>query len=116
VIDHMGLTRPVGDEIAFRDYDKVLALARHPNVAAKISALPCYSSESYPCRKLHPYIRMAYDAFGPRRLFWGTDISRSPLSYRQNVTLFTEELPWLNGADLERVMGRGICEWLGWKI
>jgi hypothetical protein len=24
-------------------------------------------------------------------------------------------LPWLKGADLELVMGRAVCEWLGWK-
>ena len=27
--------------------------------------------------------------------------------YRQCVTFFTEELPWLKGQDLEKVMGRG---------
>jgi len=30
--------------------------------------------------------------------------------------MFTEEMPWLKGQDLESVMGRGVCEWLGWKI
>jgi hypothetical protein len=30
--------------------------------------------------------------------------------------MFTEELPWLRGDDLEWVMGRGICEWLGWPL
>ena len=25
-------------------------------------------------------------------------------------------LPWLKGEDLELVMGRGICEWLGWPL
>ena len=29
--------------------------------------------------------------------------------------MFTEEMPWLKGQDLEWVMGRGICEWIGWK-
>jgi hypothetical protein len=28
--------------------------------------------------------------------------------------MFTEELPWLKGADLEGVMGRGLSDWLGW--
>jgi len=37
-----------------------------------------------------------------------------PCTYRQAVTLFTEELPWLTGADLEWVMGRALCDWLGW--
>lgn len=27
----------------------------------------------------------------------------------------TEELPWLTGRDLELVMGRAVCDWLGWK-
>jgi hypothetical protein len=29
--------------------------------------------------------------------------------------MFTEELPWLKGRDLELVMGRAVCEWVGWK-
>jgi hypothetical protein len=37
-----------------------------------------------------------------------------PCSYRQCVTMFTEELPWLRGRALERVMGGAIVDWLGW--
>ncbi len=62
-----------------------------------------------------PYIRQIFDAFGPQRCFWGTDITRMPCSYRQCVTMFTEELPWLQGRDQELVMGDAICDWLGWK-
>ena len=39
-----------------------------------------------------------------------------PCSYRQCVTFFTEELPWLKGRDLELVMGRGLCDWIGWDL
>jgi len=39
-----------------------------------------------------------------------------PCTYRECVSLFTEELPWLKGDDLEWVMGRGVCEWLGWPL
>jgi hypothetical protein len=39
-----------------------------------------------------------------------------PRTYRECISLFTEELPWLEGADLEWVMGRGVCEWLGWPL
>ena len=38
-----------------------------------------------------------------------------PCSYRQCVTMFTEELPWLTGADLAQVMGGGIQDWIGWR-
>jgi len=37
-----------------------------------------------------------------------------PRSARECITLFTDELRWLEGADLERVMGRDVCGWLGW--
>jgi hypothetical protein len=48
-------------------------------------------------------------------MFWGTDITRMPCSWRQRVTLFTEELPWLKGRDLGLVMGEAVCNWLGWR-
>jgi hypothetical protein len=30
--------------------------------------------------------------------------------------MFTEEMPWLKGRDLELVMGGAVCDWLGWKL
>lgn len=113
-IDHLGLTTGK-DEEAFRNLDSVLALAKRPNVAVKVSCLPHYTTDTYPFRKLHPYIRRAYDAFGPKRRFWGSDLSRLPCSYRQSLTYLTEEIPWLTAADKEWITGRGLCEWIGWK-
>ena len=81
----------------------------------KASALPCYTTDSYPFRRLHPYIRRVYDAFGPRRVFWGSDLSRLPCTYRQGISMFTEEIPWLSAEDKEWIMGRGITEWLDWR-
>lgn len=115
VMDHLALTGPAKDDEAFAGLDKLLAMARRPNVAVKATALPCFTSDSYPYRRLHPYIRRVYDAFGPKRMFWGTDLSRLPCTYRQGVTLFTEEIPWLTAEDKAWIMGRGVCEWLGWK-
>ena len=94
---------------------EMLAVAKFPNVAVKLSGAPSYSSEPYPYRNIHKYIRQMVDAFGPQRCFWGTDITRMPCSYRQCVTMFTEELPWLQGRDKELVMGQAVCDWLGWK-
>ncbi len=114
-ICHLALRREK-DDAAFADLPKLLALARHPNVAVKASALPCFSTEPYPYRGFHGYIRQVLDAFGPKRVFWGTDLTRLPCSYRQGVTMFTEELPFLSAADQDWVMGRGVCEWLGWNL
>ena len=119
VLDHLGLksAKDVPEATNFATLDKVLALARRPNVAAKVSAMPCYADDkTYPFRSVHPHIRRVFDTFGPERTFWGTDWSRLPCSYRQGVTMFTEELLWLAGKDLDWVMGRGICEWIGWSM
>jgi hypothetical protein len=35
---------------------------------------------------------------------------------RQCVTVFTEELPWLQRRDLELVMGEALCNWVGWRL
>ena len=114
VLDHLAIRGDRRDAAAFEHLPDLLALAKRPNVAIKSSALPCYSTEPYPFRALHDSLRRIFDAYGPRRMFWGTDWTRLPCPYRQAVTMFTEELPWLTGADLEGVMGRGISEWLGW--
>jgi predicted TIM-barrel fold metal-dependent hydrolase len=115
LIDHMARARGTTDDASFADLGDLLALARYPNVAIKATGAPSYSSEPYPFRNIHKYLRQIFDAFGPRRVFWGTDITRMPISWKQCITLFTEELPWLKGEDLELVMGRGVCEWVGWR-
>ncbi|HYY87474.1 MAG TPA: hypothetical protein VFA49_01665 [Chloroflexota bacterium] len=77
---------------------------------------PSYSSEPYPYRNIHPYLRQLYDAFGPERLFWGTDITRMPCSWRQCITLFTDELPWLSEADKRLIMADSVCAWFEWQL
>jgi predicted TIM-barrel fold metal-dependent hydrolase len=115
VINHYSLAGRERDDAAFAMFEELLALAAFPNVSVKASCLPFYTTQPYPFPFLQEYIRRGFDAFGPRRFFWGTDLSRLPCSYRQGVTLFTEELPWLKGSDLEWVMGRGIRGCLGWR-
>jgi predicted TIM-barrel fold metal-dependent hydrolase len=115
MIDHMGCPRSTQDAAAFAHIDDLVALAKYPNVAVKASGAPSYSSEAYPYRNIHPYLKQMFDAFGRQRMFWGTDITRMPIPWRQCVTMFTEELPWLKGRDLELVMGRALCDFVGWK-
>ena len=106
----------LADDASFADLAELLALARYPNVAVKATGAPSYSSDPWPYRNIHQYLKRIFDAFGPTRMFWGTDITRMPCTWRQCITMFTEELPWLKGQDLERVMGRALCDWIGWKV
>jgi predicted TIM-barrel fold metal-dependent hydrolase len=117
-IDHLGgrggLTT-LKDDAAMTHMPQLLALAKFPNVAVKATGAPGYSSQGYPFRSMHPYLRQIYDAFGPKRMFWGTDITKMPCSWRQCVTMFTEELPWLNEQDKWLIMGDALCAWWGWN-
>ena len=114
-VDHLGLGREV-DDAAFADLPALLELAKYPNVTVKACTLPAYSSEAYPYANIHQYLRQVYDAYGARRVFWGSDLTRLPGSYRECVTMFTEELDFLSDADREATMGRALCDWIGWKI
>ena len=114
ILDHCGLNRHGQDAEAFIHLDEMLALAKLPNVAVKATGAPHYSTQPYPFRNIQDGLHRIFDAYGPDRMFWGTDITRMPCSYRQCVTFFTEELPWLKGQDLEKVMGRGLAKWIGW--
>ena len=116
LIDHLGRAGFAKDETAFADMPELLALAKFPNVAVKVSGAPSYSSQAYPWPNVHGQVRRIFDAFGPTRTFWGTDITRLSCSYRECVTMFTEEMPWLRGRDLELVMGRALCDWVGWDL
>jgi predicted TIM-barrel fold metal-dependent hydrolase len=112
--DYSGRAVGPTDAAAFANFDELIALARFPNVSVKVSGAPSYSSAGYPWRNIHVYIRRIFDSFGPGRMFWGTDLTRMPCSLRECVTMFTEEMPWLAGDDLELVMGKALSECLGW--
>jgi predicted TIM-barrel fold metal-dependent hydrolase len=116
-IDHLGgrggLTT-LKDHAAMEHMPRLLALAKYPNVAVKATGAPGYSAEAYPYPTMQTYLRQIFDAFGPHRMFWGTDITKMPCSWRQCVTMFTEELPWPGEDDKRLVMGDALCAWWGW--
>lgn len=118
ILDHMGLSTTISREGRFAEAaNNTVALARFPNVFCKVSSAPLHSREKYPFRDMQDYIRRIVDAFEPKRCFWGTDLSHMlhACSYREGVTLFTEELGF-SASDLEWIMGRALCECLSWPL
>ncbi|MDA0735108.1 MAG: amidohydrolase family protein [Chloroflexi bacterium] len=117
IIDHLG--RAGGGSAqsdVWASLPDLIALAKYPNVAVKATGAPSYSSQSYPYSDIHDHLHRIYDAFGPERMFWGTDITRMPCPWTQCISLFTEELPWLSESDKELIMGRALCNTLGWNL
>jgi len=64
-----------------------------------------------------PLIQRLFEAFGPQRCHWGTDMTNSfdRATYRQRVTHFTETLDFLSNEDKEWIMGRVILARLNWS-
>ena len=116
IVDHMGRGSGLVDDAAWEPLPQLLDLAKFPNVAVKASGAPSYSSQSYPYPNIHDHLHRIYDAFGPDRMFWGTDITRMPCTWKECVSLFTEELSWLTEDDKELIMGRALCKWVGWDL
>jgi predicted TIM-barrel fold metal-dependent hydrolase len=116
-IDHLGGrggTTSLKDAAAMSHIPELLSLAKFPNVAVKATGAPGYSSESYPFPIIHNFLEQIYDAFGPNRMFWGTDITKMPCSWQKCVKMFTEDAPWLNAADRKLIMGDALCSWWDW--
>jgi len=120
ILDHMGRLKGMKDEKLGLGLAQTIGLAKYPNVFVKLTSTPSCSSEDYPYRNIHPHLKRLIEAFSPRRCFWGTDLSamlsRSNCTYRQAVTMFTEEMDFLSVEDLEYVMGRGLAECLPWPV
>jgi predicted TIM-barrel fold metal-dependent hydrolase len=119
IVDHMGLSlsvQAVREGKFAASIEHTLMLAKYPNVSVKLSAAPNYSLETYPFRDMTPHIRRVFDAFGPRRCYWGSDMTNGfdKATYRQRITHFTGTLDFLTEDDKDWVMGRGILARLRW--
>jgi predicted TIM-barrel fold metal-dependent hydrolase len=117
IIDHMGLTAAMAKDNAIpAAIDQAVALAKYPNVSVKLSGSPGVSLEPYPFRDVAVHLHRVFDAYGPQRSYWGTDMTNSfaKASYHQRVTHFTEELSFLSESDKDWVMGRAILARLNW--
>ncbi|WP_176079839.1 amidohydrolase family protein [Paraburkholderia tropica] len=101
VIDHMAdaaLDQP-------EQIQDLLALARYPNVYVKISHLWSLSQQPYPFPDSFVLLKKVYDAFGPKRLMWGTDhpICLPYVTYAQAVSLYRDHLDFMPLADREEI-------------
>ena len=114
LVPHMGCPLDVRGPAAFAGLGDLLALARYPNVAVMVSSAPCFSAEPYPFRDLHTPLKRIYEAFGPRRMLWGADLSRLTGTYRECLDLFRCELDFLAAEDKDWILGRALAEMLRW--
>jgi predicted TIM-barrel fold metal-dependent hydrolase len=117
IIDHMALSLDIArDGKVGEAIEQTVALAKYPNVSCKVSSSPTYSRDNYQFADMKPHLKRVFEAFGPQRCYWGTDITHAfgKSTYRQRITHFTETLDFLSEEDKDWVMGRAIEQRLGW--
>jgi predicted TIM-barrel fold metal-dependent hydrolase len=109
IVDHLGLVRPHSPPVPaepWAELPKVLALAKQPNVAIKISGACTLSHEPFPYKDIWDPVGRVIDAFGIDRCMWGTDWTRAVkfLTYAQGVDAFrvTERI---SHSDKAKLMG-----------
>lgn len=80
VLDHCGVPDIAGQQFDSWAAD-ITALARRPNVHAKLSGITAYAGGGWTLETLRPWVRHVIDCFGPARVVWG---SASPVCTLQS--------------------------------
>ena len=89
-------------------FRQALTLAQFPNTVMKIHGMGEISDPPFPYRNTPPYVRMAYDAFGPARMIWGSDWPRvsNREGYRNSLRHTMREMEsWCPQSELAQIFG-----------
>jgi L-fuconolactonase len=113
VAEHLAGVGPAA-QAPYTTYEKALALSKYPNTYLKVGGLGEISARP-PVLRPHfsldytpPLIEMAYAAFGPSRMMWGSDYP--PVSnregYRNALQGVMRHSAFRSEEDRDRVMGK----------
>jgi L-fuconolactonase len=112
VIEHFG-NAGHGHKAPFEKFKRLMELAELPNTTMKLHGLgeiadrPAILQPDYRIENIPPFVEMAVEAFGPKRLMWGSDFP--PSAGREGYHNALEGIrshPALSGGDdAQEVMG-----------
>ena len=115
VLDHVGgVPRPDED-----DHDRLLeyvvGFARHEHVHVKFTPQRHRSQEPFPHRDTFDLYRRLFDAYGPRRVMWGTNFPGvlGSTGYAPALELFQRHLDFLTDEDRRWLLGETAREVFG---
>jgi len=112
VLDHIAKPR-IGEGIISPWRENIRELARRPNVYCKISGMATEADwQHWTPEQLRPYCDVVLEAFGPRRLMFGSDwpVCLLACEYRPWKELVGEMISKLSAAEQKRIMGETAIE------
>lgn len=113
VIEHLGHAQE--PDFDYEQFDKVMTLAEYPNTYIQLpgfgqllSRPKTFPFHTPPWQGPPRSVRMAYDAFGPRRMMWGSDYppAGGREGYANTLRYPMELIPYFSEDDKERVFGK----------
>ena len=116
VIEHLGGVNATM-RAPYREFRQVLELAHYPNFFMKLPGFGEFCPVPIETNAIAPMADMALEAFGARRMMWGSDFP--PVSSREGYQnalrvpmeyfgkLSAEERDWIFGKTAEKVWGFG---------
>jgi predicted TIM-barrel fold metal-dependent hydrolase len=122
IIDHVSyVDLTAADSEA--DIRRLLALAKYPSVAVKISEFSSLiKTNDYPYRAAYPCIQRVYDAFGPDRLLFGTGYPGTARAayhrptLEQEVDIIRREIPFFTADDRSKILGGNAARLWGFPM
>lgn len=99
----------------FENLPAILDLARLPNLHLNLTGAPSLSRDPYPYRDLWAPIDRIVAAFGPDRVMWGSDYTRTAALHSYwDGTSYLREVPGLGPAELAAIYGATLRRVFGW--
>lgn len=112
VLDHLAKPR-VRQNVLWPWRENLRELARRPNVWCKLSGLVTEANhQAWTEAQLRPYMQTALEAFGPRRLMFGSDwpVCLLACGYHRWVQIVREFISTLSADEQDWVMGKAATE------
>jgi L-fuconolactonase len=105
-IEHMGWFPDVERSPDYAEYERLLSYSAYPNVVFMVSGFYAFG-KAYPYTEAVPFIERVLEAYGPRRMIWGSDFP--PVAGKETVSMTLEMVrAWgcFSESDLEWVLGK----------
>lgn len=115
LVHHM--SHPRRDSAKYEsDTAALCALARHPSIGVKVSGFNYNSTKKwdFPYPQAQLLLRRIHEAFGPGRLYWGSDFpaSRDMLTYTQAIEVVRTHCGDLGEGDVALILGGNLARLL----
>ncbi len=107
VVDHLG--KPdVTEGAPYPSFRPILELAELDGAHIKLSGVFYASRQEFPYQDMIPMVRLAWEAFGARRMLWGTDFPNifKACGYEAALDHVKSHLPFLSDDDKAWILGR----------